>query len=50
MMYHILYREINNLCLTLYVYFNSFVPVAKQAGQVVVPCRLSLNMCLWVVQ
>ncbi len=28
-------------------YFTSFVPIAQQAGQAVVPGRLSLNMCLW---
>jgi hypothetical protein len=28
-------------------YFNSFVPVAQQAGQAAVPGRLSLSMCLW---
>jgi hypothetical protein len=28
-------------------YFSSFVPISKPAGQVVVPGRLSLNMCLW---
>jgi hypothetical protein len=27
--------------------FTSFVPIAQQAGQGVVPRRLSLNMCLW---
>jgi hypothetical protein len=27
-------------------YFTSFVPIAQQAGQAVVPRRLSLNMCL----
>ncbi len=27
--------------------FTSFVPIAQQAGQAVVPCRLSLNTCLW---
>ncbi len=32
--------------LTLH-YFTSFVPIAQQAGQAVVPRRLSLNMCLW---
>jgi hypothetical protein len=31
-------------------YFNSFVPIAQQAGQTIVPCRLPLNMCIWVVQ
>jgi hypothetical protein len=29
-------------------YFNSFVPIAQQAGQGVVPGRLSLNSCLCV--
>ncbi len=28
-------------------YFNSFVPVAQQAGQAAVLGRLSLNVCLW---
>ncbi len=31
-------------------YFNSFVPIAQQAGQAVVPGRLSLSMCLWSSQ
>jgi hypothetical protein len=30
-------------------YFTSFVPIAQQAGQAVVPRRLSINMCLWVL-
>jgi hypothetical protein len=33
--------------LTVY-YFNSFVPIAKQAGQAVMTHRLSLNKCLWI--
>ena len=33
-------------CLTVH-YFNTFYPIAQQAWQAVVPCRLSLNMCLW---
>ncbi len=33
-------------CLTIH-YFNTFYPIAQQAWQAVVPCRLSLNMCLW---
>ncbi len=28
-------------------YFNSFVPIAQQAGQAAVLGRLSLSMCLW---
>ncbi len=28
-------------------YFNSFVPIAQQAGQATVQGRLSLSMCLW---
>ncbi len=28
-------------------YFNSFVPIAHQAGHAAVPGRLSLSMCLW---
>jgi hypothetical protein len=31
-------------------YFNAFVPIAQQAGQAVVPGRLSLNMWLWDVE
>jgi hypothetical protein len=27
-------------------YFDSFVPIAQQAGEAVVQSRLSLNMCL----
>jgi hypothetical protein len=27
-------------------YFNAFVPIAQQAGQVALPGRLSLSMCL----
>jgi hypothetical protein len=33
-------------CLTVH-YFNTFYPFAQQAGQAVVPCRLSLNICPW---
>jgi hypothetical protein len=29
------------------LFFTLFVPIAQQAGQAVVPGRLSLNMCLW---
>jgi hypothetical protein len=29
-------------------YFNTFVPIAQQAGQAAVMCRLSLIMCLWL--
>jgi hypothetical protein len=28
-------------------FFNSFVPIAQQAGQAAVLGRLSLSMCLW---
>jgi hypothetical protein len=28
-------------------YFNSFVPIAQQAGQAAVLGRLSVRMCLW---
>ncbi len=28
-------------------YFSSFFPIIQQAGQAVVPGRLSLHMCLW---
>ncbi len=28
-------------------FFTRYVPIAQLAGQAVVPCRLSLNMCLW---
>jgi hypothetical protein len=28
-------------------YFNSFVPIAQQAGQAAVLGRLSLSLCLW---
>jgi hypothetical protein len=31
-------------------YCSSFVPIAQQAGQAVVPGRLSLNKCLWEKQ
>ncbi len=31
-------------------YFNAMVPIAQQAGQAVVPRRLSLNLCLCVQQ
>jgi hypothetical protein len=36
----------NMFFLTVY-YFNSFVPIAQQAGQAVVPVRLSLNIFFW---
>ncbi len=29
-------------------YFKSFFPIAQQAGQAVVPCRLSLNVFIWL--
>jgi hypothetical protein len=38
----------NNFFLTVH-YFTSFVPIALQAGQAVVPRRLSINMCLWAL-
>ncbi len=28
-------------------YFDTFVPIAQQAGKVAVPGRRSLSMCLW---
>ncbi len=28
--------------------FNSFVPIAQQAGQAAVPSRLSLSLCLFL--
>jgi hypothetical protein len=31
-------------------YFTSFVPIAQQAGQTVMPGRLSLNMRLWFLR
>ncbi len=36
----------NIIFLTVH-YFTSFVPTVQQAGQAVVPRRLSPNMCLW---
>ncbi len=30
-------------------YFNSYVPIALQAGQATVLGRLSLSMCLWLL-
>ncbi len=35
-----------NFFLTVH-YLNSFIPIARQAGQAVVLGRLSLSMCLW---
>jgi len=31
-------------------YFNSFIPLAQQAGQAAVLGRLSLSLCLWYRQ
>jgi hypothetical protein len=36
----------NTIFLTVH-FFNSFVPIAQQAGQVAVLGRLSLSECLW---
>jgi hypothetical protein len=38
---------VKKIFLATTLYFTSFVPIAQQAGQAVVPRRLSLNMCLW---
>ncbi len=41
----------NIFFLTIHLhYFNSFVPIGQQAGQAAVLGRLSLSMCLWVLQ
>jgi hypothetical protein len=37
-----------NIFLLTIPYLTSFLPIAQQAGQAVVPGRLSLNMCLWL--
>jgi hypothetical protein len=39
---------VQNIFVSPYLhFFTLFVPIAQQAGQAVVPRRLSLNMCLW---
>jgi hypothetical protein len=39
----------NTFFLTVH-YFNSFVPIAQQAGQAAVLGRQSLSMCLWQIR
>ncbi len=40
--------QVHNIFSFTVHYFNSFVPIAQQAGQTVVLGRLSLSMCLWL--
>jgi hypothetical protein len=42
-----LIAKVQNIFFLIVQYFNSFVPVAQQAGQAIVPGHLPLNMCLW---
>jgi hypothetical protein len=42
-----LFSPVQNIFFLASHYFTSFVPIPQQAGQAVVPGRLSLNMCLW---
>ncbi len=37
---------VQNSCFQAIHYLNSLVPIVLQAGQAVVPGRLSLNLCL----
>jgi hypothetical protein len=45
-----LVSPVQNIFFLTLQYFNSFVPIAQQAEQTVVPGRLSLNMWLWNVE
>jgi hypothetical protein len=38
--------QVQNICFLTAHYFTSFLPIARQAGQAVVPGRLSLSICL----
>jgi hypothetical protein len=40
-------RPVQNIIFLTADYFNSFVPIAQQAGQAAVLGRLSLSVCLW---
>jgi hypothetical protein len=40
----VLFRPIKNILFFIVHYFNTFVPIAQQAGQAVVQGRLSLNV------
>jgi hypothetical protein len=42
-----LIATVKHICSLIVHYFNSFDPIAQQAGQAVVPGPLFLNMCLW---
>ncbi len=38
---------VQNIVFLTVLYFNSFVPIAQQAGQAAVLGRLSFSKCLW---
>jgi hypothetical protein len=38
---------VQNILFLIEQFFNSFVPIAKRAGQAAVQGRLSLSTCLW---
>jgi hypothetical protein len=40
--------HLQNIFVPIVHYFNSFFPIAQEAGQAAVRSRLSLNMCLKV--
>jgi hypothetical protein len=42
-----LHKSVQNIFFLTGHFFTSFVSIAQQAGQAVVPRRLSLNKCLW---
>jgi hypothetical protein len=43
-----LVSPVQNICCLTGHYFTSFVPIAQQDGQAVVPCRLSVYIYLWL--
>ncbi len=40
---------VQNISFLTVHFFTSFVPIAQQARQAIVPRRLSINMCLWAL-
>jgi hypothetical protein len=44
----VLVGPVQNIFFFIVNFFNSFVPIAQEAGQAVVQGLLSLSVCLWV--
>ncbi len=42
-----LVSPVQNIFFVAVYFFNSFAPIAQQAGHAIVLGRLSLSMCLW---